>query len=37
MDEFVDKFISLLRYVPDIHEKKDKVQHFISSFPCFMK
>lgn len=37
MDEYVTKFISLLRYVPYIREEKYKLQRFLSSLPAFMK
>lgn len=37
MEEFVNKFMPSLRYVPYILEGKYKVQCFISSLPIFMK
>lgn len=37
MDEFVTKFMSLLRHVPYIRDEKAKVQRFVSSLPTFMK
>lgn len=37
MDEFVTKFIYLLRCIPYIREENSKVKHFISSLPIFNK
>ena len=33
MDEFLNMFISLQRYVSYLWEEKDKIQHFISFLP----
>eukprot|EP00253_Pinus_taeda_P019990 PITA_19990 len=37
MDEFITRFMSLLRYVPYIREEKAKVQRFVSSLPAYMR
>ena len=37
MDELVNTFTSLLRYVPYICVEKAKVQCFSSIFPAYMK
>eukprot|EP00253_Pinus_taeda_P002210 PITA_02210 len=37
MDEFINRFTSLLRYVPDIKEEKSKVQIFVSSLPAYIR
>lgn len=36
MDEFINRFTSLLRYVPYIKEEKAKVQRFVSSLPLYI-
>ena len=33
MDEYVNKFLELLRYVQYIRDEKVKVQQFLSGFP----
>jgi hypothetical protein len=33
IEEYVNKFLDFLRYVPYIKEEKAKVQHFISGLP----
>jgi hypothetical protein len=33
MDEYVKRFIELLRYVPYIKDEKVKIQHFLSGLP----
>jgi hypothetical protein len=33
MDDYVKRFIELLRYVPYIKDEKVKIQHFLSGFP----
>ena len=35
--ELCSKFLSLLRYVPYIINKKEKIQHFLSCFPLMFK
>eukprot|EP00253_Pinus_taeda_P011854 PITA_11854 len=37
MDEFINRFTSLLRYVPYIKEEKAKVQIFVSSLPAYIR
>eukprot|EP00253_Pinus_taeda_P029692 PITA_29692 len=37
MDEFINRFTSLLRYVPYIKEEKAKVQRFVSSLPAYIR
>eukprot|EP00253_Pinus_taeda_P005458 PITA_05458 len=37
MDEFINRFTSLLRYVPYIKEEKGKVQRFVSSLPAYIR
>ena len=37
MDEFINYFTSLLRYVPYLKEEKAKVQRFVSSLPMYMR
>eukprot|EP00253_Pinus_taeda_P029659 PITA_29659 len=37
MDEFINRFTSLLRYVPYLKEEKAKVQQFVSSLPMYMR
>eukprot|EP00253_Pinus_taeda_P028992 PITA_28992 len=37
MDEFINCFTSLLRYVPYIKEEKAKVQRFVSSLPAYIR
>lgn len=37
MDEFINRFTSLLRYVPYIKEEKAKVQRFVSSLPSYIR
>eukprot|EP00253_Pinus_taeda_P012331 PITA_12331 len=37
MDEFINRFTSLLRYVPYLKEEKAKVQRFVSSLPMYMR
>eukprot|EP00253_Pinus_taeda_P030209 PITA_30209 len=37
MDEFINLFTSLLRYVPYIKEEKAKVQRFVSSLPSYIR
>eukprot|EP00253_Pinus_taeda_P026215 PITA_26215 len=37
MDEFINHFTSLLRYVPYIKEEKAKVQRFVSSLPAYIR
>lgn len=37
MDDYVDRFTSLLRYVPYMREEKAKIQRFTSSLPNFRK
>ena len=37
MDDYVDRFTSLLHYVPYMQEEKAKIQRFTSSLPKFMK
>jgi hypothetical protein len=33
MDDYANKFLELLRYVPYIKDEKVKIQHFLSGFP----
>lgn len=37
MDEFINRFTSLLRYVPYLKEEKAKVQTFVSILPMYMR
>eukprot|EP00253_Pinus_taeda_P011015 PITA_11015 len=37
MDEFINRFASLLRYVPYLKEEKAKVQRSVSSLPMYMR
>eukprot|EP00253_Pinus_taeda_P015852 PITA_15852 len=37
MDEFINRFTSLLRYVPYIKEEKGKVQRFVSNLPSYIR
>eukprot|EP00253_Pinus_taeda_P013044 PITA_13044 len=37
MDEFINRFTSLLCYVPYIKEEKAKVQRFVSSLPAYIR
>lgn len=37
MDEFINRFTSMLRYVPYIKEEKSKVQIFVSSLPLYIR
>eukprot|EP00253_Pinus_taeda_P022081 PITA_22081 len=37
MDEFINHFTSLLRYVPYLKEEKAKVQRFVTSLPMYMR
>eukprot|EP00253_Pinus_taeda_P033032 PITA_33032 len=37
MDEFINRFTSLLRYVHYLKEEKAKVQRFVSSLPMYMR
>lgn len=37
MDEFINRFTSLLHYVPYIKEEKAKVQRFVSSLPAYIR
>eukprot|EP00253_Pinus_taeda_P032718 PITA_32718 len=37
MDEFINRFTSLLHYVPYIKEEKAKVQRFMSSLPAYIR
>eukprot|EP00253_Pinus_taeda_P010862 PITA_10862 len=37
MDEFINRFTSLLRYVPYIKEEKAKVERFVSSLPSYIR
>eukprot|EP00253_Pinus_taeda_P018772 PITA_18772 len=37
MDEFINRFTSLLSYVPYIKEEKAKVQRFVSSLPSYIR
>eukprot|EP00253_Pinus_taeda_P006409 PITA_06409 len=37
MGEFINRFTSLLRYVPYIKEEKAKVQRFVSSLPAYIR
>ena len=37
MDEYVKKFLDLMRYVACINEEKIKIQRFLSGFPSFYK
>eukprot|EP00253_Pinus_taeda_P010629 PITA_10629 len=37
MDEFINRFTSLLCYVPYIKEEKAKVQRFVSSLPTYIR
>eukprot|EP00253_Pinus_taeda_P022911 PITA_22911 len=37
MDEFINRFTSLLRYVPYLKEEKAKLQRFVSSLPMYMR
>eukprot|EP00253_Pinus_taeda_P003721 PITA_03721 len=37
MDEFINRFTSVLRYVPYIKEEKAKVQRFVSSLPTYIR
>eukprot|EP00253_Pinus_taeda_P012699 PITA_12699 len=37
MDEFINRFTSLLFYVPYLKEEKAKVQRFVSSLPMYMR
>ena len=37
MDEFINRFTSLLRYVPYLKEEKAKVWRFVSSLPMYMR
>jgi len=37
MDEFINRFTSLLRYVPYLKEEKSKVQRFVSSLPMYIR
>eukprot|EP00253_Pinus_taeda_P012038 PITA_12038 len=37
MDEFINRFTSLLRYVPYLKEEKTKVQRFVSGLPMYMR
>jgi len=37
MDEFINRFTSLLRNVPYIKEEKGKVQRFVSSLPLYIR
>lgn len=36
-EEYITKFMELLRYVPNMKEEKEKVQWFISGFPMSFK
>ena len=33
IDEYISKFLELLRYVPYLKDEKAKIQRFISGFP----
>ena len=37
MDEYVKKFLDLMRYVTCINEEKVKIQRFLSGLPSFYK
>ena len=37
MDEYVKKFLDLMRYVTCISEEKIKIQRFLSGLPSFYK
>ena len=37
MDEYVKKFMYLMRYVTCINEEKIKIQRFLSGLPSFYK
>ena len=37
MDEYVNKFLDLMRYVACINEEKIKIQRFLSGLPSFYK
>ena len=37
MDEYVKKFLDLMRYVTCINEEKIKIQRFLSGLPYFYK
>jgi len=37
MDEYVKKFLDLIRYVTYISEENIKIQRFLSGFPSFYK
>ena len=37
MDEYVKKFLDLMRYVTCINEEKVKIHRFLSGFPSFYK
>ena len=37
MDEYVKKFLDLMRYVTYINEEKVKIQSFLSGLPSFYK
>ena len=37
MDEYVKKFLDLMRYVPCINEEKIKIQRFLSGLASFYK
>eukprot|EP00253_Pinus_taeda_P012017 PITA_12017 len=37
MDEFINRFTSLLHYVPYIKEEKAKVQRFVNSLPSYIR
>ena len=37
MDEYVKKFLDLLRYVACLKDEKIKVQRFLSGLPSFYK
>lgn len=37
MDEYVKKFLDLMRYVDCIRDEKIKIQRFLSGFPSFYK
>jgi len=37
MDEYVKKFMDLMRYVACINEEKIKIHKFLSGFPSFYK